>query len=195
MHKIAIFASGAGTNAENIIRYFKNHKAVQISLVVSNKPQAGVLQVAGQAQIPTIVIEKDKFLRGDAYLPELTAAEIDFIVLAGFLWKIPDLLIRHYPGRMVNIHPALLPMYGGKGMYGKFVHEAVINAGDAKSGISIHLVDEEYDHGKTIFQATCPVDTMDTPETLAAKIHELEYLHYPVVLERLLDAGEAHEKQ
>ena len=196
---VAIFASGTGTNAEKIIKRFNSpgkniqpnaindhsHNA-KISLVVCNKPGAGVLQVAANANIETLIIEKEQFFRGDHYLPALKRNQIDFIILAGFLWKIPAELIKAYPNRIVNIHPALLPKHGGKGMYGNKVHEAVLAAGDKESGITIHYVDELYDHGNVIFQATCTVSQDDTAETLAQKIHSLEHLHYPRVLEELL---------
>lgn len=183
---LAIFASGAGSNAQKIIEHFHNHPRIRVALIVSNKKDAGVLEKAKEAAIPTFLIEKEQFFRGDAYVPALISREIDFIVLAGFLWKVPSALIQAYPSRIINIHPALLPNYGGKGMYGKFVHEAVIAAGESESGITIHYVDEQYDHGGTIFQAACPVLTNDTPDSLAERIHQLEHLHYPRVIEETL---------
>ncbi|MBK7433044.1 MAG: phosphoribosylglycinamide formyltransferase [Chitinophagaceae bacterium] len=183
---MAIFASGAGSNAERIINHFAGSEEVEVSLVVCNNPSAGVLGIAQKAGIPTLLIEKDIFLNGSHYLPELQQAGIRFIVLAGFLWKIPQALISAYPQKIVNIHPALLPKYGGKGMYGHFVHEAVIAAGEKESGITIHYVDELYDHGQIIFQAKCPVTDKDTPDTLAHKIHELEHAHYPGEIGSLL---------
>lgn len=183
---IAIFASGAGSNAEQIIQHFRQHPTIRVALIVSNKEAAGVLEKARTAGISTMLIEKEKFFRGDAYVPELEAAGIDFVVLAGFLWKIPAALIKAYPSRIINIHPALLPKYGGKGMYGNFVHQAVIAAGEQESGITIHYVDEQYDHGGTIFQATCEVLPADTPETLAARIHSLEHRHFPTVIESVV---------
>lgn len=183
---IAVFASGTGSNAQKIIDHFKEHPQVRVALIVSNKSTAGVLDKAREAGIPTLLIEKEAFFRGNAYVPALQAAGIDFIVLAGFLWKVPAELIKAYPARIINIHPALLPSYGGKGMYGNFVHEAVIAARESHSGITIHYVDEQYDHGATIFQASCPVLPDDTPETLAARIHQLEHQHYPKVIEELL---------
>ena len=187
MQQIAIFASGAGSNARQIIRHFRNHPTVRISLIVCNKPGAGVLQIAEDERIPTLMLEKDQFFRGDGYVGSLKEAGIDFIILAGFLWKIPNTLIKAYPGKIVNIHPALLPKYGGKGMYGAHVHEAVIAAGEKESGITIHYVDEYYDHGQPIFQSTVAIDPIDTPETLAAKIHQLEHKYYPVVIEEILN--------
>jgi phosphoribosylglycinamide formyltransferase 1 len=187
MKKLAIFSSGAGSNAARIIGHFRDHPSISIRLVVCNNPHAGVLNIAKAADIPVLLIEKEQFFRGSAYLPELQASDIDFIVLAGFLWKIPVLLIQAYRHRIVNIHPALLPKFGGKGMYGHFVHEAVIAAGEKESGITIHYVDELYDHGQAIFQAKVPVDPADTPATLAAKVLHLEHHHFPRVIEEVVD--------
>lgn len=196
MKKIAIFASGAGSNAQKIIEYFhknvdstvenQNPPAAEVALIVSNKPTAGVLWIAEKENIPTLIIDKERFFKGDGYVQELQQNQIDFIVLAGFLWKIPQALIDAYRNRIINIHPALLPKYGGKGMYGNFVHEAVVNAKEAESGITIHYVDEHYDNGDIIFQAQCPVHAFDTPEMLAERIHTLEHKHYPVVIEELV---------
>lgn len=186
MTHIAIFASGAGSNAHQIIRHFAQSKKARISLIVCNKPGAGILQIAEKEDIPTLLIEKEPFFQGDAYVPELQKKGIDLIILAGFLWKIPPVLIRAYPDRIVNIHPALLPKYGGKGMYGRHVHQAVIENKEAESGISIHYVDELYDHGSVIFQASCPVLPGDTPETLAKRVQGLEHAHFPKVIEGLL---------
>lgn len=184
---IAIFASGAGSNAEQII---KNASAYKVSLIVCNKPGAGVLQIAANAGITTLVIKKEQFFNGDHYLPQLQKQGIDFIVLAGFLWKMPAALINAYPKKIINIHPALLPGYGGKGMYGTQVHHAVITAGEKQSGITIHYVDELYDHGEIIFQATCLVAADDTAESLAQKIHALEHAHYSTVIaETIQKAG------
>jgi formyltetrahydrofolate-dependent phosphoribosylglycinamide formyltransferase len=184
--KVAVFASGAGSNAQQLINYFRNHPRIKISLIICNKPGAGVLNIASRENIPVLQIEKEKFFRGNGYVDELREKQIDFIVLAGFLWKIPLSVLRAFPQKIVNIHPALLPGYGGKGMYGQFVHEAVIAARESESGISIHFVDEIYDHGKLIFQATCIVDPNDTPETLAKKIHALEHSHYPQIVEKVI---------
>lgn len=187
--KIAIFASGTGSNAEKIIDYF-NHSAgikeIKVALIVCNKPGAGVLNIAAKNNIPAILLDKEKFLRGNGYADELKAADIDFIILAGFLWKVPTPLVAAYSNKILNIHPALLPKYGGKGMYGNFVHEAVLAAGDNESGITIHVVDELYDHGHHIFQAVCPVLPDDTPATLAARIHLLEHANYPRVIEEFI---------
>lgn len=195
---IAIFASGAGSNAQKIIDYLNPNPSPQVEkgasktpnirvvLIVSNNPQAGVLKIAEKENIPSLIIEKERFFRGDAYIKELKEKKIDWIVLAGFLWKIPDALIKVFRDRIINIHPALLPKYGGKGMYGQAVHEAVLAAKEKESGITIHYVDELYDHGKIIFQATCPVLENDTAESLAQRIHALEHEHYARIIEGLL---------
>lgn len=186
MHHIAIFASGAGSNAKKIIDHFRHHPTIRVALIVCNKPQAGVLQIAEKENIPALLIEKEMFFRGDAYVSQLKTYTINFVVLAGFLWKVPVALIAAYRNRIVNIHPALLPHYGGKGMYGSRVHEAVITNKEKQSGITIHYVDELYDHGAVIFQATCTVATDDTADTLAQKIHVLEHEHYPRVIEEVI---------
>jgi len=184
---LAIFASGAGSNAQQIINFFRDSKLSKIVLVVCNKPAAGVISIAEKESIPVLQIEREHFFKGDAYLPELQKAKTDLIVLAGFLWKIPQTLIQAYSRRIINIHPALLPKYGGKGMYGQYVHEAIINAGEIESGITIHYVDEHYDKGDIIFQTACPIEESDTPQTLAQRIHQLEYFHYPIVIGELLE--------
>ncbi len=183
---IAIFASGTGSNAQKIIDHFRKHSYIKISIIVCNNPAAGVLQIAATEGIPFLLIEKERFFRGDAYIKELKQYDIGFIVLAGFLWKIPSSLINIYPGRIINIHPALLPKYGGKGMYGHSVHEAVIGAGETESGITIHYVDDVYDNGKIIFQAHCPILSADTAQSLGQRIHQLEHEHYPRIIENLL---------
>lgn len=183
---IAVFASGAGSNAQKIIDRFRDSPAIRVALIVCNKPGAGVLQIAQREGIPYLLIERERFFRGDGYMPELQQHGIRFIVLAGFLWKVPGRLIRAYPQRIVNIHPALLPAYGGKGMYGQHVHEAVLAAHEKESGITIHFVDEFYDHGQILFQAKCPVLETDSPATLAERIHALEHAHYPAVIEQLV---------
>lgn len=183
---IVVFASGAGSNAQRIIDYFRSSDLAQVVLIVCNKPDAGVRDIAENERIPVLMIEPERFFRGDVYLPELKTYRADLLVLAGFLWKIPQPLIEAFPRRIINIHPALLPRYGGKGMYGQYVHEAILNAGEIESGITIHYVDEHYDNGDIIFQTACPVLDGDTAEMLAARIHELEHLHYPMVIEELL---------
>jgi len=181
----AIFASGAGSNAQKIIDHFRQHTEIKIALIVCNKPGAGVLTIAQKENIPTLIIEKEQFFRGNAYVDEIKQHNVDFIVLAGFLWKVPVALVQAFPQSIINIHPALLPNYGGKGMYGRFVHEAVIAAKEKESGISIHYVDELYDHGKLIFQARCTIDETDTADSLAQKIHALEHEHYPAIVEKV----------
>jgi folate-dependent phosphoribosylglycinamide formyltransferase PurN len=194
---VAIFASGAGSNARKIIEYFENQyvsefvsgakasRPIKVSLIVCNVPTAGVLEIAKEKGIPTLLINKPEFTSG-GYVESLKNADIDFIVLAGFLWKVPEVLVNAFPKAIVNIHPALLPNYGGKGMYGSRVHEAVITAGESKSGITIHWVDANYDEGDIIFQAECIIEAGDTPEILAQKIHALEHQHFAPVIEKLL---------
>ena len=184
--RIAIFASGAGGNAARIIEHFYDNPTVKVALIISNNRKAGVVDIAQKSHISTFFIDKNAFFSDKSCINDLKSENIDFIILAGFLWKIPDILIREYPVKIVNIHPALLPKYGGKGMYGHYVHEAVLANKETESGITIHYVDEVYDHGQVIFQARCPVMENDTPQTLAQRIHELEHKHYPIVIERLL---------
>jgi len=184
--KVAIFASGAGSNAKKIIDHFRNNPLVTIELVVYNKPNVGVLRVAANEKIACLLINKKIFEEEGSYVRELHDFNISFIVLAGFLWKIPLPLIKAYPNRIINIHPALLPKYGGKGMYGRFIHEAVLDGKEKESGITIHYVDEFYDHGNIILQVNCPVEENDTAATLAGKVHQLEHHHYPKVIEDLL---------
>lgn len=179
---LAIFASGKGSNAEKIIANFSNHPHIRVSLVVCNKVGAGVLDIAAAAGIESLLIDKETFRQAGEFAKKLKNQGITHIILAGFLWKIPSALVEAYPDKILNIHPALLPKYGGKGMYGENVHKAVIAAGDRESGITIHLVDEHYDHGKTIFQATVDVHPDETPESLAARIHVLEHEHFPQVI-------------
>ncbi|MFC2098684.1 phosphoribosylglycinamide formyltransferase [Bacteroidota bacterium] len=188
--RIAIFASGSGTNAERIMSHFMNHETGEVFIVLSNKPDAQVLERAARFNVNTRVFDRETFKNTDKIPDLLVSMEIDLVVLAGFLWLIPPGLIRAFPERIVNIHPALLPKYGGKGMYGSHVHEAVIANGEKESGISIHYVNEVYDDGKIILQAKCPVESGDTAEILAQRIHKLEYQHYPLVIEKLLEEAE-----
>ncbi|MDO4179850.1 MAG: phosphoribosylglycinamide formyltransferase [Bacteroidales bacterium] len=185
MKKIAILASGEGTNAERIIRYFAERKTAEVALVITNKMQAGVLKRANRLGIQSVIITAPEFAEGEA-LRVLHRHGIDFVVLAGFLLKVPEDILHDYPHRIVNIHPALLPKFGGKGMYGEHVHWAVINAGEKESGITIHYINEQYDEGSIIFQASCPVLPEDTADTLAQRVHELEYAHYPEVIEKIV---------
>ena len=189
---VAIFASGAGSNARKIIEYFEGGGAnagsntrIKVSMIVCNVPGAGVLEIAKEKGIPTLLINKEEFAR-TGYVESLRNADIHFIVLAGFLWKVPAVLVNAYPRSIINIHPALLPKYGGKGMYGARVHEAVIAARENESGITIHWVNEQYDEGAIIFQATCLVESGDTPAMLANKIHALEHAHFAPTIEKLL---------
>jgi phosphoribosylglycinamide formyltransferase-1 len=186
MKKIAVFASGSGTNAENITRYFADSQDINVVLVVSNNPLAGVHARVNRLGIPSATFTTEKLDEGSEIVEKLREYEVDWIVLAGFLKKISATILNAYPERIVNIHPALLPRHGGKGMYGMRVHEAVVAAGDTESGITIHYVNENYDEGQIIFQARCPVSPSDTPEDVADKVHALEYRYYPEVVEALL---------
>ena len=186
MRNIAIFASGSGTNAENIVRYFSNSKSAQVSLILSNKREAYVLKRAANLNIRSVFFDHKDLYDKDKVYRYLLMYNIDFIVLAGFLWMIPENILSLYERRVINIHPALLPKYGGKGMYGGRVHEAVLAANEKESGITIHYVNKSYDEGDIIFQARCAVISGDTPETLAARVHSLEYKHFPVIIEELI---------
>ncbi len=184
MKKIAIFASGSGTNAENIIKYFANSQLVKVEMVLSNKIDALVLDKARNYNIDTFVFNKSDFYESDTLMHILLDRKINNVVLAGFLWLIPDKLINQFRNRIINIHPALLPKYGGKGMFGMKVHEAIIQNGEKESGISIHYVNEHYDEGELIFKAKCDIETGETPESLANKIHALEYKYFPEIIEK-----------
>jgi phosphoribosylglycinamide formyltransferase 1 len=179
MKKIAIFASGSGTNAQRIIEYFKGHPEISVSMVFCNKPDAIVLERVKKLFVDSMVFSRWEFYETDLVLQKLRDINIDFIVLAGFLWLIPETLLKAYKNKIINIHPALLPKFGGKGMYGIRVHESVIQSGDKESGITIHYVNEKYDEGQIIFQAKCQVEPGDTAESLAGKIHKLEYKAFP----------------
>ena len=185
MNNIAIFASGSGTNAENIINYFSKREDVCVKSIFCNNPNAFVIERGRRCNIPTFLFTKAELndSSNNIVLSELRRLEVDYIILAGFLLKIPAQFISDYPAKIINIHPALLPNYGGKGMYGMNVHEAVIAAKETKSGITIHIVDEQYDHGKNIFQAECVIEESDTPDDLAAKIHTLEQNNFPQVID------------
>ncbi len=186
MHSIVIFASGAGTNAAAIINHFKHHANAKVALIVCNNPEAGVLEIARREEIPYLLIDK-RTLHETLLLEQLSSFSPSLIVLAGFLWKIPESLVRAFPGKIINIHPALLPSFGGKGMYGERVHEAVIASGGKESGITIHYVNEHYDEGDIILQARCHIAPGDTPETLAVKIHRLEHYYLPRTTAFLLE--------
>ena len=186
MKKIALFASGSGTNVQRIAEYFRDNKKVDIAAVFTNNPDAGVLRRAAKLGLTSVIFNRTDLYQTDKVLKFLKALEPDLIVLAGFLWLVPDNIINNYQNRIINIHPALLPKYGGKGMYGHHVHESVIHNKEEKSGITIHYVNEKYDEGQMIFQAEVKVDTGETPDSLASKIHELEYEHFPVIIEKVL---------
>ncbi|HEV7231259.1 MAG TPA: phosphoribosylglycinamide formyltransferase [Bacteroidia bacterium] len=186
MKKISVFASGQGTNTLNIIRYFRERGGAEVALIVVNNPEAGIIKEAQKLGIPVTVYGKDAFYNSQILLQKLADAGTDLIVLAGFLWLLPKYLTDAYPNRIINIHPALLPKFGGKGMYGMHVHEAVVKAGETESGITIHRVNERYDEGAVLFQAKCALDPGETPESLALKIRHLEHLHFPRLIESLL---------
>lgn len=190
MKKIAILASGSGSNAENIANYFKESGTAQVSFIIANNPKAYVLERAERLGIESAVVTKEEFMEADSVIAMLKERDIDFVVLAGFLLLVPRKFIQAYPGKIVNIHPALLPKHGGKGMYGDNVHKAVVESGDTESGITIHLIDEHYDKGTIFFQAKCPVSPADTFEDVAAKVHALEYEHFPHVIEEIIAALE-----
>lgn len=184
--KLAIFASGSGTNAEEIIRYFKKHDKISVSLILSNNKDAYVLKRALKHKIPQYVFNRETFYKDKRVDEVLRLNSIDFIVLAGFMWLIPERFVKSYPNKIVNIHPALLPKYGGKGMYGHHVHEAVVKNKEKESGITIHWVNEEYDDGAIIHQATCAISPSDSPDDVANKVHQLEYEHYPKIIEKVV---------
>ena len=186
MYRLAIFASGSGSNAEAIIQYFKDHSDIEVSLIVSNRADAGVLDRAKRLNVESLVIRRKEFYDTEELLIQLKEKRIDFIVLAGFLWLVPKYLIGAFPEKIVNIHPALLPKYGGKGMYGHHVHKAVAAARESESGITIHYVDENYDEGSIIFQARTALEQNDQPDEIAKKVLALEHEYYPRVIEEIL---------
>ncbi len=187
MRHIAIFASGGGSNARKIMERFQRHRDIRVVLVVSNKRDAGVLAVAAEFGVDTLVINRSYFYETEALLGELRARGVDFVVLAGFLWLAPTYLVAAFPRRILNIHPALLPKYGGKGMYGRHVHEAVKAAGETETGMTIHYVNERYDEGDIVFQASCPVLPDDTPDMIARNVLALEHRYFPELVERLVN--------
>ena len=182
--KIALFASGSGTNAQNIIQYFKDSNKIRIDSLWCNNPEAYALTRASRLGVESYVFNRHQFYETNEVVDKLKNRNIDLIVLAGFLWLVPNNIIREFP--IINIHPALLPKYGGKGMYGMKVHQSVVENKETESGISIHYVNQHFDEGELIFQAKCPIVSGDTPEDVAKKVHELEYKHYPEVIEQLL---------
>lgn len=183
-HRIAIFASGSGTNAEEILAYFQYHPSIEVKVLLSNNPEAQALQRAERFKVKALTFNKAQFRDTYEVLAWLKDEKVTHIVLAGFMWLVPDYLIHAYPGKIINIHPALLPKFGGKGMYGKFVHEAVKAAGEVETGITIHEVNEHYDEGNIVFQATCGIEAVDSVETIAQKVQKLEHIHYPKVIEQ-----------
>ncbi|HAI76583.1 MAG TPA: phosphoribosylglycinamide formyltransferase [Microscillaceae bacterium] len=186
MKKIAIFASGSGSNAHRILQHFEHHPAIQVVCLLSNKPQAGALAIARQFGIPTLVFDKYSLYESRVVVEKLQLLCVDLVVLAGFLWLVPESLISAFPKQIVNIHPALLPKFGGKGMYGMHVHRAVVAAGEQQSGLTIHYANAQYDEGDIIFQAACAIAPSDTPEIVQQKVLQLEHQHYPAVIEKLL---------
>lgn len=187
--RLAVFASGNGSNAEEIFNYFKNHPGIEVGLLLSNNPEAFALRRAQNHGIKTLVFNRQEFLEGTPLRMLLTNERITHIVLAGFLWLIPDYLLKSFPDRIINIHPALLPKYGGKGMYGSKVHQAVKAARDLETGITIHLVNERYDEGKILFQGTCSITENHSPDEIAACVHKLEHEHYPRIIEKWILGG------
>ncbi len=186
MKHLAIFASGNGTNAERIIKHFENSNTSQVKVVFTNNSKAGVINRAHELFIDVHIISRNDLYDTNKVLNIIKQYNIDLIILAGFLWLIPESLINIFENRILNIHPALLPNYGGKGMYGIRVHEAIIAAGDSKSGITIHKVNKHYDKGQILFQADFDIDKNETPQSLADKIHLLEYKHFPIVVEEYI---------
>lgn len=187
--RLAIFASGSGSNAERICQYFFNHETVEVVLILSNNEKAAVLERVGKLNIAAVHFSKDEFKAGGRVEKLLVDNEISHVVLAGFLWLVPAFLIQRFPDKIINIHPALLPRHGGKGMYGRHVHEAVQKAGDRETGITIHLVNEKFDEGKHLFQAACAIQPTDTVQDIAARVQVLEHKHYPAVIEQWLQNG------
>ena len=188
MKNIVIFASGSGTNAENIILYFKNKNNAKVVAVFSNNQTAAIIDKANNLKVPTIVFSREQ-LKSEVFLQKIKGFRPDLIVLAGFLWQFPESIILSYKDKIINIHPSLLPKYGGKGMYGMNVHKAVLENKEAETGITIHYVNENYDEGKIIFQKSVAVDKCKTPEEIAAKIHELEMDNFPHVIDQLLTSN------
>jgi len=187
MKRIVIFASGSGTNAENLIKFFHNRENASVIQVLTNNPHAKVLERAKKLKVSALSFNKIAFTQTDDVLHLLNSNKPDLIVLAGFLWKFPESILKHFPNKVINIHPALLPKYGGKGMYGKHVHEAVVANRESETGITIHYVNEHYDDGAIIFQSKCNIHENDSAQDIANKIHDLEMEHFPKVVEALLN--------
>ena len=189
MPRLALFASGSGSNAEKIVEYFRDHATISVDLILCNNPQAGVIDRAKRLEVPLALFDRTQFRSGEV-LEILVKYEIDYLILAGFLWLIPKDFVAAYPNRILNLHPALLPRFGGQGMYGHRVHEAVVAAGERESGITIHLVNEQYDEGTILFQATFPVEPTDTADDVARKGQTLEHEHFPKVIEQWVMQGQ-----
>ncbi len=187
MKRIAIFASGSGTNAEQISRYFLERSDVQIALILTNNPTAGVIQRVRKLHIQTLIFDRKLFYETETLAEFLTNQRIDLVVLAGFMMLVPEYLINCFPNKILNIHPALLPNYGGKGMYGEFVHQAVVANAEKETGITIHLVNSRYDEGQIIFQARCALEPTDDPAAVAEKVHRLEHEHYPKIIDKFIE--------
>jgi phosphoribosylglycinamide formyltransferase-1 len=184
--RIAIFCSGSGSNAEKIMQYFQAHAQIEVALLLSNRPQAYALQRAKKYNVPTVTFNKQEFYETHQVVKTLKVYQIDLVVLAGFLWLVPESLLAAFPQRIINIHPALLPKFGGKGMYGHHVHEAVKSAGETESGITIHVIDAEYDKGEVLLQASCKISPNDTAEEIAQKVLALEHQHFAPTIEKYL---------
>lgn len=184
MIRIAIFASGSGSNAENIINYFKDSDDICVPILLTNNANAGVIGRAQRLNVPILIFTKRNFRESNQITEFLINQKIDWIILAGFLWLVPSSMIETFPSKIINIHPALLPKYGGKGMWGHFVHEAVVKNKEIESGITIHLVNEKYDEGEILFQAKCEILETDTALEVANKIHELEQKYFPNIIEK-----------
>ncbi|WGD35918.1 phosphoribosylglycinamide formyltransferase [Olleya sp. YS] len=187
MKRVVIFASGSGSNAENLIRFFQNSDNASVIQVLTNNPHAKVLDRCKKLKVSALSFNKTAFIETEDVLNVLKSSNPDLIVLAGFLWKFPENILKHFPNKVINVHPALLPKFGGKGMYGMHVHEAVVNQKETETGITIHYVNEHYDKGAIIFQAKCEVKSSDSAQDVAEKIHELEMEHFPKVVEKLLN--------
>ena len=194
MTQLAIFVSGSGSNAENIVRHFEDNAAIEVALIVSSSPTAYALERAKKLGIPSLVLTKE-FQKSEKFVDVLRTFSIDWIILAGYLWKIPQNLLKAYPNKILNIHPALLPKYGGKGMYGMKVHQAVKDTHETETGITIHYVNEHYDEGAIIEQVRTDILQDDTPETIAEKVHQLEYEHFPKVIEGLVNSKRGKLKE
>lgn len=186
MKRIVIFASGSGSNAENLIKFFQNNDHASVIQVLTNNPYAKVLERCKRLKVSALSFNRTAFTSTNDVLHILKSSQPDLIILAGFLWKFPEFILKEFPNKVINIHPALLPKYGGKGMYGKYVHEAVVENNEKETGITIHYVNENYDEGAIIFQAKCKVSSNDSPDDIATKIHQLEMVHFPKVVEQLL---------